>query len=96
MSPIESSVMVDSIGKGMMKEEERGEASILYRYKGEVIIPPLSLMDDTLCITEAGVKASLMNAHQNVYSASKGLQYAGDDKCKFMNVSKYKKPIRCQ
>ena len=33
-----------------------------------------------------------MNAHQNVYSASKGLQYAGDDKCKFMNVNKYKKP----
>ena len=32
-SPIEASVHVDSIGKQMLKEEETGEAAILFKYK---------------------------------------------------------------
>ena len=85
ISPLESSVMVDTIGKSLLEEEERGESNILYKYRGEVTIPPLALMDDISAVTLSGYKASLLNSHINVHSADKILTFSAK-KCKYMNT----------
>ena len=68
-SPVEASVHVDSIGKQMLKEEETGEADILFKYKGEITTPPLALLDDVITITETGIKTHLMNSNMNIQAA---------------------------
>ena len=47
----------------------------------------LGLIDDTICISEAGYKAQMMNAFFNVRTAEKTLQF-GAKKCKTMLVGK--------
>ena len=47
----------------------------------------LGLVDDTICITEAGYKAPMMNAIFNVKTAEKTLQF-GVKKCKTMLIGK--------
>ena len=35
----------------------------IYKYRGEVEIPPLSMVDDVLCISECGFKTTMSNAY---------------------------------
>jgi hypothetical protein len=47
----------------------------------------LGLVDDTICITEAGYTAQMMNAFFNIKTAEKTLQF-GVKKCKTMLIGK--------
>ena len=85
MSSIIASNQVDTIGKKLVKENP----DFLFRYKDEVPIGVLAMVDDTLTITEAGHKTQQMNAFFNVKSAEKRLQF-NQLKCHTMIVHKSK------
>ena len=76
-----ASVQVDSIGKECMKE------SLSYMYKNVLPVGFLGLVDDIIGITEAGMKAQMLNVFMNVKTAEKTLQF-GPTKCKSMLVGK--------
>ena len=52
----------------------------LYLYKGQVVIPPLTMQDDTLGISTCSYKSQQMNNFMNTRINNMGLQY-GRDKC---------------
>ena len=60
-----ASVQVDSIGKECVKSEYG------YKYQNVLPIGMLGLVDDTICISEAGYKAKMMNVFFNVKPAEK-------------------------
>ena len=76
-----ASVQVDSIGKECMKE------GLSYMYKNVLPVGFLGLVDDIIGITEAGMKAQMLNVFMNVKTAEKTLQF-GPTKCKSMLVGK--------
>ena len=76
-----ASVQVDAIGKESMK------AGNYYVYKKKLPIGFMGLVDDIVGVTEAGHKASELNAFINVRTAEKTLQF-GISKCKYMIVGK--------
>ena len=76
-----ASNQVDKIGKACI------EAELGYKYKQELRIDFLALVDDIICITENGYKAQEMNAVINTKSAEKSLQF-GVAKCNTMLVGK--------
>ena len=76
-----ASVQVDSIAK------ECANAGYGYKYKDNLSIGILGLVDDTIGVTEAGHKAHEMNAFFNAKTAEKKLQF-GVNKCKTMLVGK--------
>ena len=63
------------------------QPSYIYKFKGKVPVPILSMVDDTIGVTEAGYKSDQFNSYLNVKSADKNLQF-GIDKCNTMVVSK--------
>ena len=76
-----ASVQVDAIGKDSVK------AGLGYKYKEKLTVGFLGLVDDIICITEAGYKAQEMNAFINIKTAEKNLQF-GNAKCKSLLVGK--------
>jgi hypothetical protein len=80
-SSLLASVQVDSIGK------ECAESGYGYNYQDILPVGMLGLVDDTICITEAGYKAQMMNAFFNIKTAEKTLQF-GVKKCKTMLIGK--------
>ena len=80
-SSLLASVQVDSIGK------ECAKTGLGYKYKNILPVEMLGLVDDTVCISEAGYKTQMMNAIFNVRTAEKTLQF-GAIKCKSMLVGK--------
>ena len=80
-SSIMASVQVDAICKDVEK------AGLGFRYKNSLEISALALVDDIICVTEAGFKAAEMNAVINAKTAEKHLQF-GILKCKSMYVGK--------
>ena len=89
-SPIMASVQVDKFGKECVEEEK-----YLYNFKNKVAIPPLSLIDDLITVSECGHQTDKINAFINVKSAEKTLQF-GPDKCKRMHVGKEQNKIICR
>ena len=81
---------IDEIGKECL---EAGK--YLYRYKGEVNIPPLIMLDDLVCISECGIKTSMANSYIKFKTSSKKLQF-GTQKCKKMHIGKTCVQYRCQ
>ena len=81
LSSIIASSQVDTIGKKLLK----GNPDFLFRYKDEIPIGVLAIVDDTLTITEAGHKTQQMNAFFNVQAAEKRLQFS-ELKCHTMIV----------
>ena len=77
-----ASVQTDFIGK---EAEEAGYGS--YRYKDKVPVTVLGLVDDMIGVTYAGYEAHQLNAHMNLKSAIKRLQF-NTDKCKTMTVGR--------
>ena len=59
--------------------------SDLYKYRSEVAIPPLSMVDDVAAISECGVEAVEVNSYLNTKTNLKRLQY-GTKKCRQMHV----------
>ena len=76
-----ASVQVEKIGIESMK------AGNFYKYKNVLPVGFLGMVDDVVGITEAGHKASELNAFINIRTAEKTLQF-GPSKCKFMVVGK--------
>ena len=88
--PMFCGIQVDEIGKECIEAEK-----YTYKYKGEVVIPPLSMLDDLLCISECGHKTAMAHSYIRFKSDSKKLQF-GSDKCKKMHVGKVKDEYKCQ
>ena len=78
-----ASVQVDSICKEVEK------SGYGYKYKDELSVSMLGLVDNIIGIAESGFKAHQLNAMLNVKTAEKRLQF-GKDKCKSMLISKNK------
>jgi hypothetical protein len=76
-----ASVQVDSIGQECM------EAGHFYKYKDELPIGFLGLVDDIVGVTEVGFKAAQLNTFINLKTAEKSLQF-GAKKCKSMLICK--------
>ena len=57
----------------------------LYYYKGKVGIPPLTIIDDLICVSKCGIKSVLMNAFINAKTNMKKLQFV-ESKCHKMHV----------
>ena len=54
------SVQIDSLGKDFLKNKKNKD--ILHKYLDVISIPPLSMVDDILTVSEAGTKFIIMNA----------------------------------
>ena len=81
-----ASVQVDSIAKDCV------EAGLGYRYKDELFVGPLGLVDDFACVTEVGPSAHQLNCIINERSAEKNLQFNGK-KCKTLLVGKSRENV---
>ena len=80
--PMLCSKQVDQFGKECLTEDK-----YTYMYKGEVMIPPLSMVDDVVCISECGYKSVMMNSYIQCKTSSKKLQF-GSIKCKKIHIGK--------
>ena len=81
-APVLCSKQVDTFGKECLEKN-----IFTYTYRGEVEIPPLSMMDDVLTISECGTKTSMVHGFMKMKTDSKKLQF-GAPKCKKMHVGK--------
>ena len=82
--PLECSVQIDSLGKESLNEPDE-----LYKYKGQVSIPPLAMIDDIAAISKCGIQSLIMNSKINAKIESKRLQL-GIDKCQDLHIGKKK------
>ena len=86
LSSIIASNQVDSIGKELLIEQP----DFLFRYKNEVPVGVMGMVDDTICVSEEGQKSQQMNAFFNVKAAEKKLQFS-ELKCHTMTIHKSKR-----
>ena len=82
-----ASVQVDTIAKDVE------DGNVGYRYKDELPINILGLVDDIIGVSEAGFKAQIMSTILNFKSAEKTLQF-GTKKCKIMKIGKGHELVR--
>ena len=80
LAPLECSVQVDTYGKECLEEDK-----YLFRYRDIIPVPPLSMVDDLLCISKCGIDSVLLNAFMNLKTNTKKVQF-GEDKCFRMHV----------
>ena len=88
--PMFCSKQVDTFGQECL---EKGNYT--YMYRGEVEIPPLSMVDDVLCILECGFKTTMSHAYISFKTDSKKLQF-GAKKCKKLHVGRECEEYKCQ
>ena len=88
--PLFCSKQVDTFGQECLMEKRH-----TYLYRGEVEIPPLSMVDDLLCVSECGYKTKTANAFLAFKTDSKKLQF-GAQKCKKLHVGKQFQEFKCQ
>ena len=62
---------------------ERGK--YLYKYRGEVDIPPLAMIDDIAAISNCGLDSVMVNSYLNSKTNLKKLQF-GVAKCNKLHV----------
>ena len=60
LTSLKCSVQIDTLGKDCLKSQKNKE--ILYKYLDVVSIPPLSMVDNILTVSEAGIKFIKMNS----------------------------------
>ena len=77
---IECSLHMEDISKDSLKPELEP-----YKYKDELEIPALLMVDDLITITESGYKSTRMNAFVNAKIATKKLQF-GAEKCFVIHI----------
>ena len=83
------SVSVDTIGKECLNEHK-----YLYHYRNTVLIPPLAMVDDLLCVGKCGPTSVQQNAFSNYKISSKKLQF-GVEKCKKLCIEKSHSELTC-
>ena len=88
--PLLCSKQVDTFGQECLDTHK-----YTYKYRGEVEIPPLSMVDDLLCISECGFKTTMANAYLKLKTDVKKLQF-GAPKCKKLHVGKTCEKYKCQ
>ena len=88
--PMLCSKQVDLFGKECLEEKK-----YTYMYKGQVEIPPLSMVDDIVCVSECGFKSTMVNAYIQCKTNSKKLQF-GASKCKKIHIGKKCEDHKCQ
>ena len=88
--PLLCSKQVDTFGQECLNEEK-----YTYKYRGEVDIPPLGMVDDLICVSECGIKTSMVNSFINFKTNCKKLQF-GVSKCKKMHIGKTCDDFKCQ
>ena len=87
--PILCSKQIDTFGKECLEEKK-----YIYLYKGEVEIPPLSMVDDIICVSECGYQSVMINSYLGCKSTLKKLQF-GAGKCKKRHIGKKHEEFRC-
>ena len=87
--PILCSKLVDTFGKECLEDKK-----YCYLYKGEVEIPPLSMVDDILCVSECGYQSVMLNGFLSCKTNMKKLQF-GAAKCKKMHIGKKYEEFKC-
>ena len=80
LAPMECSVQVDTFGKECLTEKK-----YLFHYRDSVEIPPLSMVDDLLCVSSCGLDTVLLNSFIKAKSNMKKLQF-GEKKCHKIHV----------
>jgi hypothetical protein len=80
---------MDKLGKLIYKNED-----LLYKYKNEVNIPSLEMVDDILSIQKCSIDAVKINAVINSFIESKKLTLS-KKKCNRIHISKRNKPNVC-
>ena len=90
---IECSLHMDNISKESLKPELEP-----YKYKDEVEIPVMTMVDDLISISESGYKSARMNSFINAKVATKKLQF-GAEKCFVLHIGnkheEYKNVEQC-
>ena len=72
------------------------DRDLIYKYKGEVDIPTLGMVDDVLCIQKCSEDTVKMNAAVNAFIESKKLTLS-ETKCHRIHIErKPNKPVECQ
>ena len=66
----------------------------IHMCKGVVMIPPLSMVDDVICISECGYKSVMVNSYIKCKTSSKKLQF-GSIKCKKIHIGKECEQYKC-
>ena len=79
---LECALQVDSFGKDSPKPELKPN-----KYKNEVPIPALGVVDDIITVSESGHKSAMMNSFINAKTALKKLQF-GPQKCHVIHVAR--------
>ena len=87
--PMLCSKQVDMFGKECVEENK-----YTYLYKEEVQIPPLSMVDDIICISGCGFRSVMINSYLRCKSSSKKLQF-GPGKCKKIHIGKQHENFKC-
>ena len=88
--PMFCSKQVDTFGQECIEENK-----YTYTYRGEVNIPPLSMVDDVLCVSECGFQTTMTHSYIKLKTDSKKLQF-GAQKCKKLHVGKVCEEFKCQ
>ena len=81
---------IDEIGKECLESSK-----YTYKYKGDVEIPPMIMLDDLISISECGHQTAMVNSYIKLKTATKKLQF-GAEKCKKMHIGKTKEEYKCQ
>ena len=79
----------------MFSKECLAKNMYTYLYRNAVEIPPLTMVDDVLTISECGFKTSMAHAYIKTKTDEKKLQF-GADKCKKLHVGKVYEEFKCQ
>ena len=82
LGPTMASVHTDKIGK-----EELDSKKYLYKYKGEVEVPSLAMVDDVATVAKCGIESIEVNAYINAKIELKKLTL-NSDKCHKIHVGK--------
>ena len=77
-------IQTDTLGKEALAE---GEGCSLYKYKNMVDIPPLSLVDDIMSVSNCSPQTMVINGSLNSKIESRKLRM-GQDKCVKLHVGK--------
>ena len=86
---LETMALLFAFGKECLEEQKH-----TYLYKGEVEIPPLSMVDDVVCIAECGYKSVMVNSYMQSKTSTKKLQF-GASKCKKNHIGKQCEDFKC-
>lgn len=79
LSPLECSVQVDSIAKECVVRDRN-----MFTYKGDVKVPPLTMVDDLLAVAQCGVKSVKLNSFLNAKTNMKKIQYGEEKFSRYM------------